>query len=119
MKLSCSDFTGGWSAAPAVRDAEGDEEGRGRREWSSAVDIPVAPAVIPYPEPSAPEGSPTSLGSAPCPDPGTPSADALADALEHLFDRTDENPVLPFHLETPVDTRGLAPAATQPGATPR
>lgn len=112
MKLSCSDFTGGWSAAPApsVRDVDGDEEGRGRREWSSAVDIPVAPAVIPYPEPSAPDTSTTSAYP-PCPEPGTPSADALADALEHLFDRTDENPVLPFLLETPVDTRGLAPAA--------
>ncbi len=94
MKLSCSDFTGGWASAPLGLEEERDPEEATPRAWlPSAPEIAVA---VPYdPEPAPP------------PVPSTPSADALAGALEPLFDRTDEIPALPFLLDTPVETHGL------------
>lgn len=93
MKLSCSDFTGGWSSAPAQTIALPDRL---------------------QPEPSAPlpawEDEPRrTLAPLDFDDVGdtVPSAEALADVLGPLFDRTDEVPALPFFLDTPLEMQGL------------
>ena len=110
MKLSCSDFTG-WTSSAAAPAPEG------RAGPAPAMRVPVdgldfddADTLV-EDLPLGPfegEGEGEDASPAQRRTPSTvPSADALADVLGPLFDRTDEVPALPFVLDTPVDTKGL------------
>lgn len=115
MKLSCSDFTGGWSSAPSSPSLgfEAAEEAAAamRPAWSSEGELrAAAPVAIEDDdlgvEPDLPSTATLTRSSHP------PSAEALGDALGPLFDRTDEVPALPFLLETPLDMKGLVGVAS-------
>lgn len=83
MKLSCSDFTGGWSSAPAQTIAFPDRL------------VDASPSGAPLADLDFEDVADT-----------VPNADALAHVLGLLFERTDEIPCLPFLLESPVDATG-------------
>lgn len=119
MKLSCSDFTGGWSSSPEEAIAQPE-----RLQPAQTLRIPAVPlddldfdddadTVVedaPGPPPEGGEEETTLTRRSPS---VVPTADALADVLGPLFDRTDEVPALPFELDTPLDMRGLVAVSNE------